>query len=188
VRAQTGLTEGDIRRLLEDQLYREKLEAAMGEEVPTTEEQAHARHILVPDQVSAEAVLRRLEAGEDFAALAAEVSTDTSNKDNGGDLGWFGRGEMVAEFEAAAFSQPIGEVGQPVQTSFGFHIIEVLERGEQPLDPETLATRKQEALTDWLNAQRSVTRPDGSLLIEIHDNWLADVPDRPAVPLGLLQQ
>jgi parvulin-like peptidyl-prolyl isomerase len=187
VRAQTGLTDADIRRLLEDQLYREKLEEALGSEVPTTEEQVHARHILVPDQVTAEIVLQRLEAGEDFAALAAEFSTDTSNKDNGGDLGWFSRGDMVAEFEAAAFSQPVGEVGQPVQTSFGVHLIEVLERGERPLDPDALAARKQEALTNWLNTQRSVTQPDGSLLIEIFDNWQSDVPDRPAIPPGLLQ-
>jgi hypothetical protein len=187
VRAQTGLTDADIRRILEGQLYREKLEAALGEEVPATEEQVRARHILVPDQVTAEIVLQRLAAGEDFAALAAEFSTDTSNKDVGGDLGWFGRGVMATEFEAAAFSQPVGEVGQPVQTSFGVHLIEVLERGERPLDEEALARRKQEALTNWLNDQRSVTRPDGSLLIEIHDNWLADVPDRPAVPPGLLQ-
>ncbi|MCC6190387.1 MAG: peptidylprolyl isomerase [Anaerolineales bacterium] len=187
VRQQTGLSDAEILRMLEGQLYRKRLEAAIGAEVPATEEQVHARHILVPDLVSAEAVLRRLSEGEDFAALAAEVSTDTATKDLGGDLGWFGRGAMVAAFEEAAFSLPIGQVSQPVQTDFGFHVIEVLERAERPLDPDTLATRRQAALTDWLTAQRSATMPDGRLLVEIFDNWLADVPDRPAVPASLLQ-
>jgi foldase protein PrsA len=73
-----------------------------------------------------------LNQGVDFAKLARENSIDTGSGMNGGDLGWFGRGQMVAEFENAAFSQEIGEIGKPVQTQFGYHIVQVLGRQELP--------------------------------------------------------
>jgi len=111
----------------------------------TREEEVRARHILVmadddtPEaaaRAKVEAARRRIEAGEPFASVAAEVSEDASNKNTGGDLGFFGRGKMVKEFEDAAFG--IGETGLvgPVRTSFGYHLLEVLERrpaGKTPL-------------------------------------------------------
>ncbi len=94
------------------------------------EEEVEARHILVETAEEAEEVVALLDEGGDFAELAAEYSTDSSNRDNAGYLGFFGRGAMVGEFEAAAFSMAVGEVSGPVETSFGFHIIEVLDRNE----------------------------------------------------------
>ena len=76
----------------------------------------------------AEDVLTRLRAGENFAALAKQFSSDTSNKDQGGDLGWFGRGRMVKPFEDAAFALRPGELSGIVETQFGFHIIKLEER------------------------------------------------------------
>ncbi|MBN1582019.1 MAG: peptidylprolyl isomerase [Anaerolineae bacterium] len=98
------------------------------------EEQVHARHILVATQEEAESVLARLEVGEDFIALAAELSTDESNKDLGGDLGWFGRGQMVEPFEEAAFTGDIGLYPTPVETQFGFHILDILAREDREID------------------------------------------------------
>ena len=80
----------------------------------------------------AEQVLQRVRAGEDFAALAREFSADESNKQQGGDLGWFARGRMVREFEEAAFALQPGQVSNLVETRFGFHIIKVEERRTQP--------------------------------------------------------
>lgn len=102
-------------------------------------EQVQARHILlqVNDDRSAqeaqsqlEDVKRRVLAGEDFAAIAAEISEDPGSKERGGDLGSFGRGAMVEAFETAAFSTAPGQMTGPVQTDFGYHLIQVLGRTE----------------------------------------------------------
>jgi peptidyl-prolyl cis-trans isomerase D len=105
----------------------------------TSEERRRARHILVrvpkdatPEQVEelrlkAAGLAERLRSGESFEKLAKAESDDPGSSANGGDLGLFGRGQMVPEFEAAAFSQPVGEIGDPVKSQFGFHVIEVTE-------------------------------------------------------------
>jgi foldase protein PrsA len=95
-------------------------------------EQVRARHILVATEEEALQVLARLQAGEDFVAIAQEVSLDGGSAPNGGDLGWFGRGMMVQPFEEAAFALEVGQISQPVQTQYGYHIIQVTEKGMQP--------------------------------------------------------
>lgn len=94
-------------------------------------EEVEARHILVESREEAEDILALLDAGEEFEVLAAEHSLDTSNKDSGGYLGFFGREMMIIEFEEAAFNLEIGDISEPIQTDFGFHIIEVLDRREE---------------------------------------------------------
>ncbi len=92
-------------------------------------EQVEASHILVKDKATAEKVLKKLDAGEDFAKLAKEYSTDKANSEEGGSLGKIGRGEMVKEFEDAAFAMEIGDItSEPVKTEYGYHIIKVTDR------------------------------------------------------------
>ncbi|HHR84904.1 MAG TPA: tetratricopeptide repeat protein [Candidatus Acetothermia bacterium] len=94
----------------------------------TEDEQVRASHILVKDLDTANKVLDELNNGADFAELAKKYSTDTGTKDKGGDLGFFGRGQMVKEFEDAAFSLKVGEISQPVKSQYGYHIIKVTDR------------------------------------------------------------
>lgn len=101
----------------------------------TQQEEVHARHILVKTEEEARQVIARLKAGEDFATLAKELSTEPAAKETGGDLGFFGRGKMVAEFEKAAFELPVGQISEPVKSSFGWHVIEVLEHKQQTIPP-----------------------------------------------------
>jgi len=123
-------------------------------------EERHARHILIEvaegqeeaARAAAEAVVARLRAGEDFAAVAAEVSADAGTKADGGDLGFMGRGTLVGPFEDALFALQVGEISAPVRTDFGFHVIRLdeIRAGEiQPFEAvrEQLAeeTRTREA-------------------------------------------
>lgn len=97
---------------------------------------------------------QRLLDGEDFAALAAEYSDDPGSAANGGDLGWFGKGQMVAPFEEAAFSLPIGEISEPVKSDFGYHLIEVLERdAARPKSQAQLDQERRQAFQTWLQGQ-----------------------------------
>lgn len=88
---------------------------------------ARARHILVPTQVECENLKKQIEGGEDFAAMAKKHSKCPSGQ-RGGDLGEFGPGQMVAEFDTVVFSAPVGQVQGPVKTQFGFHLIEITSR------------------------------------------------------------
>lgn len=185
-----SLTEAEFRRLYRLRLLREKLQEVAPLNVATTEEQVHARHILIrfpevseektQEQAEAEAlariqeIRRRIEAGESFADVAKEVSEDPGSKENGGDLGWFGRGRMVAEFEEAAFALTPGQISEPVKTAFGYHLIEVLEKDPaRPVDEATLAQRRQQAFSDWLLEQQNAA--------QIERRWRSDlVPELPA--------
>lgn len=147
----------DYRKIIEIGLLRGKLNDALGEAVKTTEEQVHVQHILVETFDEAMKIRARLEAGEDFAKLAEELSTDPSAKTNKGDLGWAARGAFVKEFEDVAFSLPVMQVSQPVTTTFGIHLIRVLEKDpNRPLDAASLAQRKARALSDWLQQIRAL--------------------------------
>lgn len=106
---------------------------------------------------------QRLLNGEDFAALAAEYSDDPGSAAQGGDLGWFGRGRMVAPFEEAAFSLAVDEISEPIKTDFGYHIIQVLERdAAHPKDEYQLTQERAQAFQAWLNeqlAREDIQRP-----------------------------
>lgn len=94
----------------------------------------NASHILVETEAEALALIEQLNAGADFAELAAANSTDTGSGAQGGSLGWFGLGRMVPEFEGAVIALEVGQTTQtPVQSQFGFHIVHLDDKREQPL-------------------------------------------------------
>jgi peptidyl-prolyl cis-trans isomerase C len=150
-----------------DEALQAAYDAAYASVEPATE--FNAAHILVATEEEAAAVTARLEAGEDFGAVATEVSTDTGSGANGGDLGWFGMGMMVPEFESAVVAATVGEVTAPVQSQFGWHIILVKETRDQPapaledVRAELESTLQQTAIESRiaeLTAAATITRPE----------------------------
>lgn len=176
-----GFTEPEMRELVKAQILRDRMIAEVTKDVTSEAEQVWARHILVATEEEAIAVRDRLMAGEDFAKLAAEVSTDTSNKDLGGDLQWFTKDKMVTEFSDAAFALQIGEISQPVKTSFGFHIIQALGHEVRPLTAEEVQQAKDTAFSKWIEAKRTEKE------VETFDRWLQNVPTDPEIPAQLQQ-
>ncbi len=172
--ARFGVTEKDYRSLFELQLLREKLREAITADVPTTEEQVWARHILVADEATAKDVIARLKSGEDFATLAIQLSQDTGSAANGGDLGWFGKGAMVPEFEQAAFAlKNPGDISDPVQSQFGYHIIQLIAKQDRPLSADQVNQAKDKAFSDWLTKARD------EYGVETFDFWKERVPTEP---------
>ncbi|PZQ11287.1 MAG: peptidylprolyl isomerase [Ancylobacter novellus] len=122
--AKAAVTEDRLRKLYEDTAKNLK-----------PEEEVRARHILVKTEDEAKKVEERLAKGEDFAKIANEVSQDPGSGKQGGDLGFFGRGQMVPAFEEAAFKLEPGKVSAPVKTQFGYHVIKLEEKRTRPVPP-----------------------------------------------------
>ncbi len=170
----SGLTEAQYRQLFETSLLRDKLMEMITADVPREQEQIWARHILVADEATAKLVLERLKKGDDFAKLATELSQDPGSASKGGDLGWFGRGVMVQPFEEAAFNlKNIGDISEPVQTQFGWHIIQLIARQMRPLTADEYAQAKDKAFQDWLTKARDEYK------VQTFDYWKERVPAEP---------
>jgi len=106
-------------------------------------EEIHARHILVPDEATAKTIIAELAKGGDFAALSTKYSKDPGASRQGGDLGFFKKDDMVPEFATAAFALKDGQVTPtPVQTQFGWHVIQTMER--RRAEPETFEQARDE--------------------------------------------
>ncbi len=137
-----------------------------------TPAQVRASHILLKlegkdekqVQALAEDVAKKAKApGADFAALAKQYSEDDSNNSNGGDLDYFGRGRMVAEFEQAAFAMKAGEISNPVKTAFGFHIIKVVDNKPDTTRPLAEVRTELEEQLKWQKAQAEAEKIAKSL-------------------------
>ncbi|HEX9115300.1 MAG TPA: peptidylprolyl isomerase [Anaerolineae bacterium] len=123
----------------------------------------------------AKEVKAKLDAGGDFAKLAEQYSDDPGSAKSGGDLGWFGKGQMVPEFETAALALAVNQISDPVKTTYGYHIIQVLEKDAQhPIDQYTLQQNQYTAYQTWLDKQRTAAK--------ITKNWSADKMPPTPVP------
>jgi foldase protein PrsA len=119
--------------------------------------EVHARHILVDTEDEAKAIKAQLDGGADFAALAKEKSTEPAAAESGGDLGTFKRGSMVAEFETVAFSLKPNEISAPVQSQFGWHVIQTLEvKGTAPTFDGVKAKVKDALIQEKVGEQAQV--------------------------------
>lgn len=173
--AQNGLTEDVFKEQIEQNLKVTKiLEPSIeitDDEIKTyfednkesldTPEQVEASHILVEDEETAKEVKKKLDEGGDFAELAKEYSTDTQTKESGGELGYFSSGQMVEEFDKAAFAMDVDEISDPVKTDYGYHIIKVtgkqeakeatLEESKDQIKETLLDQKVQEQASTWLS-------------------------------------
>ena len=188
-----GLTEADVQQILRQQLILEKAVAPQvhvsdadikayfdkNHAVYDKPEQVRARHILVADPKTANEVLAKLKNGGNWDALAKQYSTDPASKDKGGELGLFGRGQMVPQFQDAAFGAKVGQIVGPVKSPFGYHIIQVEEK--KPAVKGTLASasdqirqqltqqQEQQQYPLFLQQLRSVAK------IDIYDDRFKDL-------------
>jgi peptidyl-prolyl cis-trans isomerase C len=152
------LSQEDYERLVAaPALARQKVGDALAATVGQSAPQVRAAHILLPTREEAEVARARVtEDGEDFATVARELSIDEASAANGGELGWFTREEMVAPFAEAAFALEPGAISEPVESEFGWHVIQVQERDpERPLTDLQINRLQQTAEERWLAEQRA---------------------------------
>lgn len=135
----------------------------IADSVPAVAEHVHARHILVDTQEKAERILAQLQAGADFGELARMYSQDASTRENGGDLGFFPRGVLVApEVEAAAFALQPGQFSGVIPSVLGYHIVQVVERDPaRPVNQQNLDMLRNRKIQEWIEtmwAQAQIER------------------------------
>ena len=131
------------------------------------EEEVHAKHILVDNEAEARKIIGQLKGGADFAALAKQYSKDPAGAQQGGDLGFFKKDEMVPEFAAAAFALQPGQVSQdPVHSQFGWHVIQVVER--RRADPPSFEQARDELRQKMIQegVQKAVAKARASAAVE----------------------
>ena len=146
---QSGLHPSEYREVVAARLLEEKLRQRFRAQIPATTEQIRLRDILV-QQTDLQKVLDRLKAGEDFAAVASQVSLDTTTKDKGGEMDWQPRGGMPPEAESAVFSLAVGQVSEPVYLSGGYYLYQVLEKAaDMQVTSEQSQQIEDQALTNW---------------------------------------
>lgn len=228
--ATSNLTRSKVKSILKDQLMAEKMvdqvksKASVSDaEVAQAYEEVKARHILITipkgkdgdakAKAKAEDILKQLKSGADFAQLAKKYSEDPGSKDQGGDLGFFGRGKMDPAFEKAAFALKVGEVSEPVKSQFGYHIIKVEARKEakgeefdkqkKDIKDRLLSEKQSEIFTNWFEGvkkEAKITINDPELAaydaykngeldkaIELYKKATAATPDDAYLHSGLAQ-
>jgi parvulin-like peptidyl-prolyl isomerase len=149
---ESGLSPDQYREVVEAKLLEEKIRQNLRSAIPTTAEQSRIRDIQVATQEEAQKVVDRLAAGEDFAAIAAEVSADTATKDKGGEIGWMPRGALETAAGDAVFALEAGQWTQPVASSStgSYYVYQVEEKSpsmEVTADQQT--TIEDQSFANW---------------------------------------
>ncbi|XWX04861.1 peptidylprolyl isomerase [Aggregatilineales bacterium SYSU G02658] len=171
IRQATGIGQDVIDQSFRRQALRDAVaDYLLGEEKRTT--YVRLRHILVATREQAQDVIAALNNGESFSALAAAVSTDPGSAQNGGVYDWSPALNYVDAFRDAALTLEIGAISEPVQTEFGFHVIQVMGREERVVAEADLDRVKQALFNQWLKELRLNNQPN----ISIASNWVDFVP------------
>lgn len=155
--SEAHLNESDYERLIvKPAIARQEVSDKIGAQVGQTAEQVHAAHILVTTEDLADKIYQEVtQPGANFAQIAKQQSTDTSTAPDGGDLGWFTRGQMVKPFEDVAFSLKPGEISKPFKTQFGWHIVKVYAHEQnRPMSDTQISALKTYLVTQWVDEQK----------------------------------
>ena len=170
-----AITEADIKKVYDQRVAQFE-----------PQEQVRARHILVEKEDEARDVIERLGRGSDFAELAKELSKDPGAK-SGGDLGYFGKGDMVKPFDEAVFALDVKQISEPVQTQFGWHVIEVMEKGKTK--PNSFEEDKGRIMAELIQQKMAAVVGDlrKNAKVEITDPELKKIMKSPA-PRGSFGQ
>ena len=174
-----SVSEADAKKLYDSQVSAAK-----------PQEEVRARHILVESEVKAKEIFEKIAHGEDFGRMAKEHSKDPGSKEDGGDLGYFTRGQMVPQFEETAFKLKKGDISQPVQSQFGWHIIKLedrRQRGAPPFDQirerilASMIHRKAQEVGQGLREKAKLEFVDPALAAEAaKDGQIRPAPAAPA--------
>jgi len=173
INAFADLDEADFRWVFGMQLLRQKLFDAITADMSQAQDQVWARHILVEDQAQAQTIYDRLINGEDFETIATEVYSGTTNIV---DLGWFGVGTLEIDAEKIVFNLQIGHINEPIQTTSGWEIYQILGHEVRTLTDSQLDQLKQTEFQKWLDEQK--TAED----VQTFEIWKTRVPAIPTIP------
>lgn len=180
LRSETGMSDADINAYFETIALRKALRDAVTPEITDKGLFADVRHILVETEEEAQDVIAALNAGESFADLARAVSKDTGSGANGGELDWAPVTQYVKPFQDAVINAEIGEIAGPVESEFGFHIIQVRAREERDLSEDQIENAKESAFATWLEDLKTSKQDQ----IKIEQTWVNYVPNDPPSPFG----
>lgn len=180
----SSVSDADARKIYDEQVGKIK-----------PEEEVSARHILVESEEKAKEIKEKIKAGGDFAALAKEFTKDTGSKEDGGNLGYFGRGQMVPQFEEVVFKLNKGDVSDPVQTQFGWHLIKIEDkRFKQPpafdivkdriIQSQLLQKAQQSAIALRAKSKIEFVDPAIKTAIEERNKQLEAIPNTAAPAAG----
>jgi parvulin-like peptidyl-prolyl isomerase len=169
------LSEADFRWVFGMQLLSEKVFEAITANISREQDQVWARHILVSDEVQAQAVYERLSNGENFESVATTVysGTDTTNPI---DLGWFSQGVLESNAEKAVFDSQIGQILEPIQTADGWEIYQILGHEIRTLSDSEFQQLQQTQFQKWLDEHKAAED------VQTFDIWKTRVPVRPTIP------
>ena len=199
VEADSGFI-GQKERIILNVLYQREIvdksqptESEMRKEYDRMKEEVRASHILVETEEEADQIYQTVKAGADFSELAKEKSIDPSAKDNGGDLGFFTWGKMVPDFQEAAFALKEGEISRPIKTTYGWHVIKLIERREkeQPayeeskklIESKLVQTKREERVKEYFAELRK--KAGFKINQEAYDLLMSKKEEVPPDTLGL---
>jgi hypothetical protein len=168
-----SLSEADLRWVLTMQLLRQKVYDAITADISRQQDQVWARHIVVSDQTQSQSIYGRLVKGEIFETVATEVYSGTTNTI---DLGWFGKGKLDTNAENAVWAMQIGQLSEPIQTTSGWEIYQVLGHEVRTLTDSELDTLKQTDFQNWIDEQKIAGN------VQTFDIWKTRVPTSPTIP------